>query len=181
MKRILMLFAVIAAMVAPTALVADPITGQFSIAGTVTNTGTALNFAPGTTTVGMGTQTGTFATLLTDGQAVNSMPATIDYSPYVPDSAVIGIDPLTITLETLVATNVSVNGSTFTLFSGDALFSAAGYDTTSGTFSFSTQGNGAVTFSATGLASPVPEPSSILLFGTGALALMGLSTKRLLA
>jgi hypothetical protein len=171
------------ALIAPVALHATPLTGQFSIDGTVTNTGTVLNFVPGTAAVGTGTQTGSFASLLTAGQLLTSGPATINYTPYVPGSAVFTVGSLTATLESLVATNFSLGGATITAFVGDALFTAAGFDTTAGTISFSTQGSGPVTFSATGLAtaSQVPEPSTLALFGTGALGLAGLVSRKLMA
>lgn len=181
MKKFFLCLAMIAAMAAPVSLLATPITGQMSIYGTVQNTGTELDFLPGSIHVGQGTQTETFALLLTDNQAITSGPTSVSYSPYTPNSAVFGIDPLTITLESLVAQTFTLNGSSFTVFSGNALFSANGYDDTMGSFSFSTQDSGWVTFSATGSTPAVPEPSSILLFGTGALALACLGAKRVMA
>jgi len=186
LRKIMMSLSLVAALAVPAALHATPITGQFSIDGTVTNTGSALNFAPGTEKVGTGTQMGTFATLLTDGQPVTSGPSTIVYSPYTPGSAVFTAGALTVTLDTLVATNFIVNGTPITAFAGTATYSAAGYDSNNGTLSFSTQANGAVTFSATGIAtapsnSPVPEPSTLAMFGTGALGLAGLVSRKLIA
>jgi hypothetical protein len=168
-------------MAAPVALHATPISGQLSIEGTVVNNGSVLTFVPGTSFTGYYTQTGTFATLLSDHEAITSGPSTISFTPYVPGSAVIGITPLTITLLSLVDTQFMLNGSVIDAFSGSASFAAPGYDTTMGIFSFSTQASGPVTFSATGLASPVPEPSTLALFGTGALGLAGLVSKKFIA
>ncbi len=47
MPKFLSALALVAAIAAPAALHATPISGQFSIDGTVTNNGTTLTFLPG--------------------------------------------------------------------------------------------------------------------------------------
>lgn len=179
MRKFLSALVLVAAIAAPAALHASPITGQFSIDGTVTNTGSELDFVPGTAKTGMGTQTGTFAALLTDNELLTSGSTKIVFSPSYTGGGFFTVGSLTAVIDTLVATNFVLNGTPITAFSGTATFSAAGYDTTDGVFSFSTQANGPVTFSATGIAnSPVPEPSTLALFGTGALGLGLLVSKR---
>lgn len=187
MYKLFSSLALVAAFVAaPAALHAAPITfmsGQFSIQGTVTNnpTTTVLTFVPSTVETGFGTQTGTFATLLTNNEHASAGTPTIDYSPYTPGSAFFTVGPLTATIETLTDMVSTVNGHTVFAFSGTADFAAAGYLTTPGSFTFSTQDSGPVTFSATAMATPsadTPEPTSLLLFGTGVLGLAGVASRK---
>jgi PEP-CTERM motif len=146
---------------------ADTMTGQFSLQGTLINTGTALNFSIVET--GAGTQTGSFTTLLSDNELVIGNPV-LTYSPtYTPGSEVFVIGSLTVDLETFAETAAG-------LFSGTALLSAPGFTNTDAIVSLTTQLNsGPVTFSATAVTpSPsVPEPSTFVLLGTGILGLAG--------
>ena len=185
MYKLLSSLALVAAFAAPAALHASPIpmSGQFSIQGTVTNDpiNTVLSFVPSTVETGFGTQTGTFATLLTNNEHASAGTPTIDYNPYVPGSAFLTVGPLTVTIESLTDTITTPNGHTVFGFSGTADFSAAGYLTTPGSFTFSTQDSGPVTFSATAITTSsavTPEPTSLLLFGTGALGLAGLASRK---
>ncbi|GAC1358605.1 MAG: hypothetical protein NVSMB3_05690 [Acidobacteriaceae bacterium] len=181
MRKLLSALALVAAISAPVALHATPITGQFSIDGTVTNSGSTLTFLPGTIKTGTGTQLGTFALLVPDNTPVTMGPMSITYSPYV-CCAVFTVGSLTTTLDTITATNTTIGGVPITIFGGIADFTAPGFDKTFGTFGFSTQGDGKVTFSATGTAnSPVPEPSTLTLLGSGVLGLAGIVRKRFAA
>jgi hypothetical protein len=179
MQKLLASLALIAALLlAPIALHADTLmTGQFVITGTATNVGTTLSFDPPTLRTGIGTQTGTFATLLTDNLGFSGGTTSITYNPYTPDSAFFFIGPLTITLDTFNETAV---GSTLD-FSGVATLAAAGFTNTLANYSFSTLASGPSTFTATTIvptAPSVPEPSAITLFGTGALGLVGFAKRK---
>lgn len=182
MRKLLSVLTLVAAFVAaPVALHATPITGQFSIEGTVTNVPPTLTFTIGTLHTGIGTQTGTFSLLVPDNTPVTMGPQTITYDPYT-CCTVFTVGLLTTTINTITATNSSIGGVPVTIFGGTATFSSPGYDDTTGTFGFSTQGNNAVTFSATGTAnSPVPEPSTLTLLGSGLLGLAGVVRKKLAA
>lgn len=69
---------------------------------------------------------------------------------------------------TVVAPFRSVAGLNLT---GTGLFHIAGFDNTPGTFSFAVTNAGtAFSFSATDAATAVPEPASLLLFGSGLVA-----------
>jgi hypothetical protein len=186
MHRIFSSLALMAALATPAALHASMISGQFSIQGTVTNNPTThtLSFLGPSIETGYGTQTGTFQTLLTDNEHVPSGTETIVYGPYVPGSSFFTVGPLTAVIQSLTESISMPDGHTVFGFSGTADLSAAGYDTTPGSFTFSTQDSGPVTFSATVIAagtSAVPEPSSLALFGTGAFGLAGIVSRKLRA
>ncbi len=75
-------------------------------------------------------------------------------SPSIGDScrSVFTVGSLTTTIESITATNLVIGGVPMTIFDGTSDFTAPGFDRRVGTFGFSTQGNGPVTFSATGAA-----------------------------
>lgn len=179
MRRTFASLALAAALVsAPIALHADTLmTGQFVVNGTVQNVGTTLEFDPATLRTGVGTQTGTFATILTDNLGFAGGPSTIPYNPYTPDSAIFSLGPLTIALDSLTETTV---GSTLN-FSGVTTLSATGFINTLANLSFSAPASGASSFTATfavPAAPSVPEPSSLALFGSGALGLAGFAASK---
>jgi hypothetical protein len=179
MQRVFASLTVVAAFIlAPIALHADTLmTGQFVIHGTVQNVGTTLEFDPATLLTGVGTQTGTFATILPDSLGFAGGPANIPYNPYTPDSAIFFLGPLTIALDSLTETTA---GSTLN-FSGVTTLSATGFTNTLANLSFSAPASGASSFTAT-IAVPaapsVPEPSSLALFGTGAVGLAAFAARK---
>ena len=180
MRKVLSALALVAAFAAPVALHAVPIVGQYSAQGSVIDNGSSLTFQIGTIFTGKGTQLGTFALLVPDNTAITAGSQVINYTPYVPSSEIFTVGSLTTDLQSLVYVN---NPNGVRGFSGNALFTAPGYDPTPGTFAFSTQGSGIVTFSATGFssASPVPEPSTLALLGTGVFGIAGVLRKRFVA
>jgi PEP-CTERM motif len=186
MLKLFSSLAILAAIAAPTALHATPITGQFSITGSsVTDSGTTLTFQPDTVDVGAAnTLTGSFPSLLTAGE-VGSITSPINYMSYTPNSASIVIGTGSSALTFTIASLTDVSSGAFDNFTGTGVISTgiAGFDPTEADLLFTTQGNGTVTFSATAVAeapSPaVPEPSTLALLGTGFFGIAALAKRRL--
>lgn len=179
MQRVFAALTLVAALLlAPVALYADTMNGQFAVNGIVQNVGTTLNFNPGSFLVQAGSQTGSFVTLVPNNAGFSSGPSSISYNPYIADSAVYLLANITITINSLTETTV---GNTLD-FSGVTTLSAPGFTNTPANLTFSTSPSGSSMFLATFVGppvpSPVPEPSSLALFASGALALTGFAAKK---
>jgi hypothetical protein len=161
---------------------AVPITGQISINGNNTFTATTVNPAnPGN--VGAGTSTGSY---LADGfgpgcvGCVISNPFTYNvlgaHAPTLVYTATLGANTASFTLNNIVSQS---NAGGFLSISASGLANLTGFDQTAGTFLFSTQSPGTttVTFSATTIATAVPEPLSLGVVGMGLVGL-GLVRRR---
>lgn len=61
---------------------------------------------------------------------------------------------------------------------GVGTFFENGFDPTPGTFTLNSSNSGVVTFQVTASASPVPEPASLALFGTGLLGIVGIARRK---
>ena len=155
---------------------AAPITGNLSISGMDLVSETGISFP---TTGDLLYSTGSFASLGTCRDCVTLSPIT--YAPSVSSgllySIVKGAITSTFTLNPGATALVlpGMPGSVNIMGLGTATLT--GFDATLGLISFTTQSGipNAVTFSATTIATPVPKPASIALFGAG---LLGLSLVR---
>ena len=181
---------------------ASPITGTLSIEGSDTYTA-----SPGTITFGAaeigggpGANTGTFSPL-TDGNAVALFPGYPGALPYS-----IGQNAVPGAVSPVLAVSTIENGVTYDFFmtdynamligpgvtgcqvgtcldiTGDGYFTATGYTNSPGSFSFTSQmvpGQTSTTFSASAFASPVPEPASLALVGSGLLGFAGFALRKL--
>jgi hypothetical protein len=183
---------------------ATPITGTLSIGGT--DTYTAGN--PGTVTFGAaaigggpGANTLTFSGL-TNGNAVELFPSFGGAAlPYT-----IGDNQVPAAISPVLAITTTEAGITYDFYmtdynamligpnavgcqvgtcldiTGDGFFSVTGYDNTPGAFTFTTQltpGQTSTTFSASALASPVPEPASLALVGSSLIGFAGMARRKL--
>jgi hypothetical protein len=161
---------------------AVPITGQISINGTNTfNATTVTPNNPGN--VGPLTSTGSY---LTDGfgpgctGCVTANPFTYNvvgaHTPVTVYTATLGANAASFILNNIVSES---NVGLILSITATGLANLTGFDQTPGTFLFSSQGNGVVntTFSATTIATGVPEPLSLGVLGLGLFGL-GLVRRR---
>lgn len=173
------LFAVL--MTLPSLAFADQITGNISLNG-VDTYGSGLVSFQGPGNVGVGTASGSFSPGFDTG--CTGCVALTDFNydgsfagPVTVYNAMLG--DLSTAFELDAITTVAEFGS-FLSIEGTGIATLTGYDPTPGIFDFSTQGGegNRVTFSATTSASPVPEPLSVAMLGTGLLSLGVMRRKR---
>jgi hypothetical protein len=167
--------------------------GQISLEGTDTYTGNLITFPSGDTSIG-GTVTGTFAPYFTDTTVVSMTNFNTDgtFVPTTVFSVTENGETLTYYLQTL--STIFANGGVAGPYPGDLTLLGTGYFTETGVvnytnapanFNLTTQYGASsgvgVTFSETNFAALVPEPSSIVLLGTGLISAAFLLRRRLTA
>jgi PEP-CTERM motif len=142
---------------------ADPITGSLSLSGTDTYSGTGISFDPGTGIVLAGTGS---MSAFPEGTAVSL--TNFSFASATNTILLTATNAMGNTVSfilTDIPTIIS-DTETFLNITGTGTFEETGYANTPGTYSLTSTATGITSFTFDGTA-VTPEPSSLLLLGTG--------------
>jgi hypothetical protein len=192
--------AVLSALALGTASVAHaiPITGTVSIDGSDAFTSSTITFISAAIGGGPGANTGTFS-VLTNGNPVTMFPGFSGPLPYATGQNTVppALTPIEVMTTTeggitfaffmtdynamLLTNGVGCTAATCLDITGNGFFTATGFTNSPGSFTFTTQetaGQTTTTFSASAITSPVPEPGTLALVGSGLLGIVGLARRK---
>ena len=179
MKHFVKLLTLGAALVASVSIAsAAPITGGLTISGSDTYTASSITFNPSTGFVVQSTGTMAVAAPAPSSASLTSFSFASSNGVVLFSVPAVGSPLLTFTINGPLTTS-SIDGSGTLTLKGSGTLVETGYDNTLGAFTLTSNSSGTITgFQLVSSVAATPEPSSLVMLGTGLVSAAGMLVRR---